>query len=149
MRSGPPAGGAPLGLQVAQTAKALDRAFDDALTEAGGNRPTWLVLLAVMSGAARSQSELAERVGVSGPTLTHHLDRMEAAGLVRRNRDPRNRRAQSIELTADGRAQFLRLRDAAVAFDTRLRAGLDDAAITALRETLQRLAQNVRSSPGA
>lgn len=142
----PPPGGVPLGLLVARSAKALDRAFDDVLVAAGGNRPSWLVLLAVMSGAARTQSELAERVGVSGPTLTHHLDRMEAAGLVRRNRDPRNRRAQSIELTDHGRTQFFRLRDAAVAFDRRLHTGLDDAAVDALRDGLQRLADNVRQS---
>ena len=144
-RPGSPAGGVPLGVLVARTAKVLDRAFDDALASLV-ERPTWLILLAVKSGAGTRQSALAERVGISGPTLTHHLDKLEAAGLVRRNRDPRNRRAQSIELTDQGRTQFFRLRDAAVAFDRRLHTGLDDATVDALRDGLPRLADNVRQS---
>lgn len=145
-RPGSPAGGTPLGVLVAQTSKVLDRAFDDALAFAGGSRPTWLILLAVKSGAGTRQSALADRVGISGPTLTHHLDKLEAAGLVRRNRDPNNRRAQSIELTAGGETMFVRLRDAAIAFDTRLRAGLDDDAVAAVVTILRQLSSNVRDT---
>ncbi len=139
----PDGAGVPLGVVVAQTAKVLDRAFEQALAKAGGNRPTWLVLLAVTSGAGTLQTVLADRVGISGPTLTHHLDRLEAGGLVRRTRDSQNRRAQSVELTEAGEAMFFRLRDAAVAFDALLRTGLDDAAVASVTEILQRLASNV------
>ena len=35
------------------------------------------------------QRQLAEAVGIEGPTLTHHLNRMEAAGLANRPGTPR------------------------------------------------------------
>ena len=139
----------PIGILVARTGKALERAFDDALSAAGGNRSTWLVLLAVKSGAGRTQSDIADRVGISGPTLTHHLDRLETAGLVVRTRDPANRRLQTITLTPDGDAMFFRLRDAAVVFDRRLRSDIGDAEITELRRLLTALHDNVTTDQPA
>jgi MarR family transcriptional regulator, transcriptional regulator for hemolysin len=136
----------PIGILVARTGKVLDRAFDDALAAVGGTRPTWLVLLAVKAGSGHTQSGIAERVGISGPTVTHHLDHLEAAKLVVRTRDPGNRRLQSISLTTDGDALFLRLRDAAVAFDRRLQAGVSDTEITELRRLLTALQDNVSAT---
>ncbi len=132
----------PVGLLVSRTAKVLARAFDEALQAAGGSTPTWLVLLSLKSGQHRTQSELASAVGVRQPTLTHHLDGMERAGLVTRHRDPDNRRVQRVLLTEDGEAAFVRLRRAAAAFDGMLRAGLDDAELTELRRLLAHLVEN-------
>src|ERR1700754_3755790 len=81
----------PIGLLLAQTAKAVSRAFDDALTEAGGSLPTWLVLMSLMRDGPLGHGELAERVGGLGPTLTHHLDGLEQRGLVRREPPPATR----------------------------------------------------------
>jgi MarR family transcriptional regulator, transcriptional regulator for hemolysin len=75
--------------------------------------------------------------------LTHHLNRMEAAGLVTRRRDPDNRRAHRVELTDAGEAAFRRLLQTVAAFDARLRAGLADRELTALRGLLERLHTNV------
>lgn len=136
----------PIGLVVARTAKALDRAFDEALAAVGGTRPTWLILLAVKSGAGRTQSGIAQRVGISGPTLIHHLDRLETARLVVRTRDRENRRLQSISLTAGGDALFFLLREAAVAFDRRLRTGISDTETTELRRLLSSLNDNVAAT---
>lgn len=134
----------PIGLLVSQTAKALSRAFDDALAAAGGSTSTWLVLLALKSGSPRTQGELAEAVGVRQPTLTHHLGSMERAGFVTRVREPGNRRIQRVQLTEAGEQLFLRLRRAAGSFDGRLRAGLEDADVAALRRILAQLAENAR-----
>ena len=141
-RPGPPRE-EPIGIVVGRTGKAVERATDDALASAGGSRPTWLILLAVKTGAGRTQARLAGRVGVSGPTLTHHLDRLEAAGTLVRTRDSGNRREYTITLTATGEALFLRLREAAVGFDRRLRAGLSSAETTELRRLLTALHENV------
>src|SRR6266536_2658823 len=100
----PPPQPDPIGLHVTRTAKVLSRAFDDALAAGGGSLPMWLVLVSVMGQAHETQRDLAAAVGVEGPTLTHHLNRMEADGLVTRRRDPDNRRVHQVELTADGEA---------------------------------------------
>jgi MarR family transcriptional regulator, transcriptional regulator for hemolysin len=133
----------PLGLQLAQAAKAVSRAFDDALAEAGGSRPTWLVLVSLKNQPLASQRELAEAIGIRGPTLTHHLDVMESAGLVSRRRDPGNRRVHLVALTAAGDALFVKLKDAVTAFDQRLRRGIPPRDIAQIERLLGRLRDNV------
>ena len=58
----------------------MRRAFDDALAEAGGSIPMWLVLTNLKAAAWRSQHDLAGAVGIEGPTLTRHLDGLEQPG---------------------------------------------------------------------
>jgi MarR family transcriptional regulator for hemolysin len=133
----------PIGLNLARAARVVSRAFDEALGEAGGSLPVWLVLLNLKIGRAANQRRLAEAVGVTEATLTHHLNAMEAAGLVTRRRDPDNRRIHVVELTDAGEAAFLRLREAATAFDRRLRRGLRADEVSTLEDVLNRLAANV------
>ena len=139
---GPPAR-EPVGLVLARTAKVVSRAFDDALAEAGGSLPTWLVLVSLQHGRHGAQRELAEAVGIEGPTLTHHLNRMEAAGLVTRTRDPANRRVHRVELTEGGSEAFRRLVGAVRTFDRRLRRGLTQEQVDGLDDLLARLRANV------
>jgi MarR family transcriptional regulator for hemolysin len=135
---GPPRGPReePVGILIARAGKVVDRAFDEALAAAGGSRATWLILLAVKSGSGRTQARIAERLGLSRPTVTHHLDHLEAAGLVVRSVGLANRRLNTVTLTAAGDDMFLLLRDAAVGFDQRLRRGLDTSDMAGLRRLL-------------
>jgi MarR family transcriptional regulator, transcriptional regulator for hemolysin len=140
--TGPPAS-PPIGLQLARTAKAISRAFDDTLAEAGGSVPIWLVLISLKTRPLANQRELAEAVGIREATLTHHLNAMDAGGLITRRRDPANRRVHLVEITEAGEASFYRLRAAAVAFDARLRMGIGDKEIAQLEHMLGRLLRNV------
>ena len=121
-----------LSLLIGRVAKELSRAFDDVLVAAGGSTPTWQVLRALSAGEHRTQADLAAAIGVRQPTLTHHLDALERAGLVTRERADANRRVQRVTVTESG------------AFDGRLRAGLDDADVTELRRLLAQLAEDAR-----
>jgi MarR family transcriptional regulator for hemolysin len=134
----------PLGLLVARTAKELSRAFDDVLTAAGGSTPTWQVLRALRAADHRTQGDLARSIGISSPTLTHHLDTLSRGGFVTREQEEGNRRVQRVALTAAGEQLFLRLRRAAASFDGRLRAGLDDAEVGELRRLLEQLTENAQ-----
>jgi MarR family transcriptional regulator for hemolysin len=140
----------PIGLHLARSARVVSRAFDDALTEAGGSLGVWLVLLTLKTRSVANQRELAEAVGIREATLTHHLNAMEAEGLLTRRRDRDNRRIHVVELTDAGEASFLRLRDAAVAFDRRLRHGITAKQLAELESSLDQLAANVGDgrSPG-
>jgi len=132
----------PIGLQVTRTAKLLSRAFDDALVAAGGSLPVWLVLVSLKGQKHRQQGDLAAAAGVEGPTLTHHLNRMEAAGWVVRSRDPQNRRIHRVELTKAGNALFVRLLASVIQFDRQLRRGLSEKDIANLGRLLERLRDN-------
>ncbi|WP_167668598.1 MarR family winged helix-turn-helix transcriptional regulator [Saccharomonospora xinjiangensis] len=142
-----PPHGPPLGLRLSRTAKAVSEAFDAALAEVGGSRPAWLILMSLKAGAGPSQRHLAETIGIRGATLTQHLANLERRGLLTRRRDPGNRRVHVVALTAEGEAAFRRMRDAAVAFDRRLRSGLDAEQTDTLEALLDRLRDNVISAP--
>ncbi len=138
----------PIGLKLARAARLVSRAFDAALGEAGGSLPVWLVLLNVKVRPTATQRELAAAVGVREATLTHHLNSMEAAGLLVRRRDDANRRVHVVELTEAGQAAFVQLRKAALAFDRRLRRGIADEQADELEQLLDRLVANVGGAEG-
>jgi MarR family transcriptional regulator, transcriptional regulator for hemolysin len=138
----------PIGLHLAQATRVISRAFDDALTAAGGSLPVWLVLLNIKTQRLANQRELAEAVGIREATLTHHLNAMEADGLITRQRHEANRRIHVVRLTGAGEAAFVRLAGAAVAFDQQLRHGFDDPELIALGDVLDRLAANVGGANG-
>lgn len=100
-------------------------------------------MIALKQGRCRNQQELAASVGIRGATLTHHLNALESDGLVTRRRDPANRRIHIVELTDVGEARFSTLREAAIAFDRRLRRGLTADEVSRFTATLQRLRTNV------
>jgi MarR family transcriptional regulator, transcriptional regulator for hemolysin len=133
----------PIGLRLAQASRTVERAFDAALGQAGGSLPVWLILLNLKISQPGNQRALAKAIGITGATLTHHLNAMDAQGLVTRTRDDANRRFQVVTLTEAGEAAFERLRAAAMAFDARLRAGFTEADLAALDAHLQHLAANV------
>jgi MarR family transcriptional regulator for hemolysin len=104
----------------------VGRAFDQSLVAAGGSRPVWLVLLALKSGDAASQQQIADQIGIRGATLTHHLSGMEERGLVVRTRE----------------SLFVALAGAAQEFDRRLRRGLGREDLARLNDLLGRLHAN-------
>jgi MarR family transcriptional regulator for hemolysin len=142
----PPPAQMPIGLQLVRSAKVLSRAFDDALAAAGGTLATWLVMISLKSQRLGNQRELAEAIGIQGATLTHHLNAMEADGLVTRQRDPANRRIHRVELTERGETMFRQLRSAAAAFDRRVRAGISEQEVATLEGLLDQLRHNVDAS---
>lgn len=133
----------PIGMELAGVARDVGRAFDAALARAGGSRPMWLVLLSLKSRPTANQRELAAAVGIQDATLTHHLNGMEADGLLTRRRDPTNRRVHLVELTEAGDAAFRRLRTVAQHYDSRLRTGFSDSELETLRGLLGKLRDNV------
>ncbi len=136
----------PIGLKLTRTSKSVSRAFDAALAGADASLPTWLVLVSLKGQRHGAQRQLAAAVGIEGPTLTHHLNRMEAAGLVTRARDPENRRAHRVELTPTGEATFFRLLSTVRGFDEQLRGGFTDRELATLGRLLGRLQSNVTAT---
>ena len=136
--------GPPLGVRLDSVARRVSRAFDEAMTAAGGSRSIWLVLLTVKTASEpTTQRELADRLQLRGATLTHHLSAMEARGLVVRVRNDDDKRQVRVALTTDGEALFGQLRLVAVSFDAALRRGLTKQETVELQDLLTRLERNV------
>jgi MarR family transcriptional regulator, transcriptional regulator for hemolysin len=132
----------PIGLEVTRSGRVLSLQFNDALADAGGSLPQWLILTALKRGDHTMQRDIASAIGIEGATLTHHLNRMEADGLVRRDRVEGNRRTQVVTLTAAGDVLFARLLRAVVAFDQQLCTGFSERELATLRKLLHRLREN-------
>jgi MarR family transcriptional regulator for hemolysin len=135
----------PIGLRLTRTARVVGQAFERVMAEAGGSVSTWQVLLLVRSGQWDTQTLMAEAMGITGATLTHHLNSLERQGLVRRWREDSNRRVQHVALTDDGEALFERLREVAIRHDERLRSKLSDAEMEHLAELLDKLQSGLES----
>jgi MarR family transcriptional regulator, transcriptional regulator for hemolysin len=133
----------PIGRQLHLTHKAVGQAFNAALSEAGGSISTWLILSTLRWDRWHTQHELADALGIEGPTLTRHLDGLESAGLVVRVRDEADRRALRVETTEAGHELHAQLHKVATAFDRQLRKGVDDDEVDELRRLLIRLEENV------
>jgi MarR family transcriptional regulator, transcriptional regulator for hemolysin len=136
----------PIGLDVTRTGRFLSLQFNDALVDAGGSLPQWLILTALKQRDYPMQRDIATAIGIEGATLTHHLNRMESDGLVRRERVADNRRTQLVTLTPVGEALFANLLRTVVAFDQQLRAGFNDRELATMRKLLARLRTNAAST---
>ena len=84
-------------------------------------------------------TELADRLGIVPRSLTTVIDALEEAGLVRREVDPRNRRAILLRLTERGAQVREDLRAARERAAADLFAPLDAADRKALAQLLARL----------
>jgi len=80
-------------------------------TEALGVTSQQVTLLWLVRGRpGLSLRELAEEEGISAPSMSGHVDRLESAGLLRRVRSSDDRRRVGLELTREGRALLKRVR---------------------------------------
>jgi DNA-binding MarR family transcriptional regulator len=80
-------------------------AFRASLGEAGLTKEEWKVLMALHE-SVRSHGWLCQDLDVSTGAMTNRLDKLERRGLIRRARDPHDRRGVLLELTEVGGAQL-------------------------------------------
>lgn len=103
------------GFRLAHVARRLRQAVDDELRAYGLTDATWRPLAYVgRLGEGVRQRELAEALGIQGPSLVRLLDTLERRGLIERREEEDDRRARGIYLTHSGRKlqrRILRISD--------------------------------------
>jgi DNA-binding MarR family transcriptional regulator len=82
---------------------AVGRAYKPMLDALGITYPQYLVLHALWEEDARTVGAIAERLALESSTVTPLVKRLEAAGHVTRQRDPRDERQVRVTLTDSGR----------------------------------------------
>lgn len=61
---------------------------------------TWFVLACLkLGGDGMAQKDLAKFIGIEGPTLVGHNDRLQKQGVVERRESENDRRSRTIHLT--------------------------------------------------
>lgn len=98
------------------------------------------------------QRELGQTMGIDPSILVTMLNPLEDAGLVSRERDPRDRRCHLVRLTDEGERHFIRAAQAQREAEDALFAGFDDAQREQLRQLLIALQDSLAgeaSCPGS
>jgi len=103
----------------------------------GLTHPQYLVMLALWEETPLTVSELGRRVSLEPGTLSPLLKRLEAGGLITRQRDPRDERALAVSLTPAGARLRQRAEKVPPAILDRL--GMELSELEDLRDGLTRL----------
>ncbi|HEX9548836.1 MAG TPA: MarR family transcriptional regulator [Acidimicrobiales bacterium] len=136
-----------LGRVLALSAKAARESFDEQLRSVGSSFTTYLILKHAAFYPDVSQRELADRLGIEGPTLTRHLDRLVADGLVRRVRGDQDRRVSRVELTPDGKDHLGGVEEFVSRVDAEFRSMFTDVEIRTLYDLLNRIRSRYERYP--
>ena len=120
-------------------ANRMTRLYRPILDALGLTYPQYLAMLVLWEASPRTVGALGEALDLDSSTLTPLLKRLEAGGLVSRDRDPEDERRVVVTLTDKGRA----LRDQAVSIPEKLFCALDMPldVMGALRERLKTVAK--------
>ncbi len=87
------------------------RRFAQTLSALGLTMPQFLTLMVIQAhGGSLPIGSLAEATEQCSATMTGIVDRLASTGLVRRQRDPNDRRSVRVTLTAEGEALLERAR---------------------------------------
>lgn len=127
-------------LNLQRTSAVLGQVMDRWFKEAGLTR-TQYNALRILRGAhpgALACSEVGERMVTPVPDVTRLLDRLEAAGLVSRRRDTRDRRVVNVAISAEGLARLAELDEPLEEKLRELLAPLGDADLASLVALLER-----------
>ena len=134
-----------LGFLVADIARLLRERFNDTAQSLGLTLAQGRALLHLARNQGISQVALAQLLEIQPITLLRQLDRLEEAGLVTRQPNPNDRRAQQLYLTGSG--------DALIAQISNLGESLTDVAMAGLsrrdRDLLFRLLGQIKGNLSA
>lgn len=121
--------------------RALTAAYRPLLQELGLTYPQYLVMMALWDRGSMPVKDLGDALQLDYGTLTPLLKRLEAAGLITRQRRIDDERSVQVGLTPEGSA----MREATGGVTTAIgdAMGLPEAEIDRLRVSLRQLTANV------
>jgi MarR family transcriptional regulator, organic hydroperoxide resistance regulator len=122
---------------LAVAARSVVAVYKPVLEPLGLTHPQYLVMLALWESDQLSVRDLSRLLQLDPGTLSPLLKRLEAAGYVRRERNPHDERALAVVLTPEGRA--LRRRALKVPPSVVERLGLPVSELVDLQQRLTRV----------
>jgi MarR family transcriptional regulator, transcriptional regulator for hemolysin len=117
------------------TARAVRRAYDQALAAVGVNLSEASVLAHLGDAGPLTQVELARRIGTGRARIGVYIDALQARGAVLRDADPDDRRVWKVSLTPAGKDLWAQTID----IDRRIRRYLRAGTTAEQREQFDRM----------
>jgi DNA-binding MarR family transcriptional regulator len=132
-----------LAWQIAETSHAMRRFYDRRVAQLGVTRAQWRVIAILGHNPGMKQVELADRLDVEPISTCRIIDRLEDAGLVERQRDPSDRRAWRLSLTAKAEPIRARLSELAEEMSQEAFFGLSEQQLETMGAVLARVRENI------
>jgi DNA-binding MarR family transcriptional regulator len=138
----------PIGIvgRASRLARALEARLEP-VYKAHGLEPGWHDILATLRRSGPEHrlrpTDLTHATMLTSSGTTKRLDKLEEAGLIRREPDPNDRRGTLIALTAEGRALIDTVTPAHLANEAQLISALDPAEQEQLAALLRKLLLNL------
>jgi DNA-binding MarR family transcriptional regulator len=127
------------GYLIAASHRAVRERFEAALDPVVIDARHFGALATISAEARSSQQVVAQRLGVTGPVVVQVVDELEKRGLVKRERNPADRRSYALEPTAKGSATLRRTRAAIEEMSAVIAEPLGPTGDEELRGLLRRL----------
>lgn len=132
------------GMQLAQLTRGWRAELDRRLASLGLSQARWLVLLHLARfDEAPTQRELAQSVGVEGPTLARLLDSLESQGLVHRQAVLEDRRAKKILLSDSATPLIAQIEAISNTLRAELLTGIDESELQQCMHVHARILANL------
>jgi DNA-binding MarR family transcriptional regulator len=131
-----------LPFEIGETAHALRKAFDRLAVGLGVTRAQWKVLFKLTRRPGLRQVERADLLDLEPITLCRIVDRLEEAGLVERTRDPEDRRAWKLHVTAKAQPLIEKLQAVGATLVDQTFGGIDPKEIEIARKVLAQAREN-------
>lgn len=136
-----------LGFLLADVSRLIRRRFDERARMIGATRAQWRTLVVLSRNEGINQGGLADLLEVEPITLCRMIDQLEEAGLVERRRDPADRRAWQIFLTAQAGPVLEKVRAIADELFVNVVEGVSDADQGIVTRSLERMRENLLAEP--
>src|SRR6202046_4411027 len=130
--------------QLVESSRLLRNYIDHRAKGRGTTRAQWIVLFPVCEQEGLSQVDLADVLELQPISLVRLLDRLVEHGLVERQHDPRDRRANRLFLPASGRQLADDLDSLRESIATDVLQDISVAAIETSLETLRDIKDRIK-----
>lgn len=127
-----------IAFQLVVVGQLIEEIGDSRLESTGVDSAGYCILATLSVDTPPSQHELARLMNKAPGVIVAEIDRLEAGGLVQRNRDPQDRRRSRVTMTDAGTKVLAHADEIADAVISEMFAGLDDAELAQLKALMNK-----------
>jgi MarR family transcriptional regulator for hemolysin len=132
------------GFLIHRTGRIFAKSLDVELrSKVGVTFGQWKIIVMLSERDGLTQKEIADKIGVEGPTLIPMIDKMEKDGFLRREADPDDRRNNKIRRTQKAELMWEKMTECALEVRKRAMKNIRTEEVEILRSVLNKICDNL------